>query len=149
MIKQFFAFLLLLASIVAQAPTIEELDSLRVTHRVFLDALAQVESNGKDDAVGDNGKALGRYQVWETYWTDALGKCPDIGGKYKDVVDRDYAERVVMAYFLRYGKKALARSDYEMLSRIHNGGPKGYRVKATLPYWKKVENAMAKIKAKR
>ncbi len=142
MVKHFLAFLLLLASIVAQAPTVEDLDSLRVTHRRFLDALAQVESGGKDDAIGDNGKALGRYQVWETYWTDALGKCPDIGGEYKDVVNRDYAERVVMAYFLRYGKKALARQDYEVLSRVHNGGPAGAKRKATLPYWKKVKKAM-------
>mgnify|MGYP003681423291 CR=1 FL=1 len=28
--------------------------------------------------------------------------------------------------------------DAEKVARIHNGGPKGYRKKATIKYWKKV-----------
>jgi hypothetical protein len=142
--KMIITLLMLVSSLLAQkkGPGIEELDELRVKHAEFLQALATVESGGKDSAVGDDGKAIGRYQVWETYWSDAVAFAPAIGGKYSDCTDKVYAERVLMAYFLRYGKKAMGRQDYEVLSRIHNGGQAGAKRKATLPYWKKVQKAM-------
>jgi len=78
MIRTMLAFLLLAPLAMAQALTVADLDALRVEHRAFLDALAQVESGGKDDAVGDGGKAIGRMQIWEIYWTDAVAQA-DIG----------------------------------------------------------------------
>ena len=30
----------------------------------FVDALIRVESNGRDNAIGDNGKAVGCLQIW-------------------------------------------------------------------------------------
>ena len=33
-----------------------------------LSAIRVVESNNNDDAVGDNGKAIGVYQIWKSYW---------------------------------------------------------------------------------
>ena len=126
-----------------QGPTLAEVDAARETLRPFLDALAVVESNGKDSAVGDNGNALGRYQLWEVYWQDATQHCPDIGGRYKDVTNKVYAERCVVAYLMRYCPKAVSASDYEVMARTHNGGPKGSKRKATLGYWKKVERALA------
>lgn len=126
-----------------QGPTLAEVDAARDALRPFLDALAVVESNGKDSAVGDNGNALGRYQIWEIYWHDAVEYCPELGGRYKDVTSKEYAERVVVAYLMRYGRKFIADNDLQSLARIHNGGPKGYKAKATLKYWKKVERALA------
>jgi len=134
--------LLLAPFAMAQALTVADLDALRVEHRAFLDALAQVESGGDDAAVGDNGKAIGRMQIWEIYWTDAVAHA-DLGGEYADCKGKAYAERVVMAYLHRYGKKALAAKDYEKLARIHNGGPRGHTKSATVKYWRKVEKALA------
>jgi hypothetical protein len=142
MIRTMLAFLLLAPIAMAQALTVADLDALRVEHRAFLDALAQVESGGKDDAVGDGGKAIGRMQVWEIYWTDAVAHA-NIGGEYVHCKGKVYAERVVMAYLHRYGKKALKDKSYEKLARIHNGGPSGHRKRATLKYWRKVEKALA------
>jgi hypothetical protein len=142
MIRTMLALLLLAPLAMAQALTVADLDALRVEHRAFLDALAQVESGGKDDAVGDNGKAIGRMQIWEIYWTDAVAHA-NIGGEYADCKGKAYAERVVMAYLHRYGKKALADKDYEKLARIHNGGPRGHTKTATVKYWRKVEKALA------
>ena len=133
-----FFFLLL------NGPSVSDVDAARDALRPFLNALAVVESNGKDDAIGDGGKALGRYQVWQVYWSDAIEHCPEIGGRYKDVTNKDYAERIVVAYLMRYAPKAVAAADYETLARIHNGGPKGHKSKATLKYWRKVERALAK-----
>ena len=139
MVALILAFLLPLI----QGPTLADIDKARETLRPFLDALATVESNGKDDAIGDNGNALGRYQLWEVYWQDATEHCQEIGGRYKDVTNKVYAERCVVAYLMRYCPKAVSASDYEVMARTHNGGPKGSKRKATLGYWKKVERALA------
>jgi hypothetical protein len=131
-----------------QGPTLAEVDAARANLRPFLDALSVVESNGKDEAVGDNGKALGRYQIWEIYWKDAIAFAPTIEGEYKNVTVRVYAERIVVAYLMRYAPKAVESQDWQTLARVHNGGPRGHKSKATLKYWKKIERALAKNGAK-
>lgn len=140
------ALLLLASSLMAQALTLRELDAARANLRPFLDALAQVESRGKDDAVGDNGKAIGRMQIWQVYWKDALAKCPKIGGTYQDCTSKVYAERIVVAYLLRYAPNAVASKDWQTLARIHNGGPKGATKAATRGYWVKVRKVLASQK---
>jgi len=107
----------------------------------LLDALIQVESNGKDDAVGDNGNAIGCLQIWKVYHTDAVERS-GIGGTYKDCFTRAYSKRIVDAYMTRYAKAAWTdpkKFDAEKCARIHNGGPRGYRKEATKKYWKKVQ----------
>jgi hypothetical protein len=143
MIRTMLVLLLLAPLAMAQALTVADLDALRVEHRVFLDALAQVESNCDDQAVGDGGKAIGRMQIWEIYWTDAVAHAPAIGGEYVHCKGKVYAERVVMAYLHRYGKQALKDKDFAKLARIHNGGPRGHTKSATVKYWRKVEKALA------
>jgi len=109
-----------------------------LTYDDFFYALAQVESNHNDDAVGDGGNAIGRYQVWRVYWIDAT-EFSGIGGKYEDVKDKAYAERIIEAYMQRYARKAWAAKDWETVARIHNGGPRGHKKKATEKYWQKVK----------
>jgi len=118
----------------------KDIDKQRENLRPLLDSLAIVESNSNDKvADGDGGKAIGRYQIWEVYWHDAVEYAPEIGGTYADVRNKDYAERVIVAYFLRYGKVAVTAHDYEKLARIHNGGPRGYKKRATDKYWNRVK----------
>ena len=105
----------------------------------LLDAIRQVESGGDDAAVGDNGKAIGAYQIWYAYWKDAHDFDKTLGGSYKDCYDPEYARRVVIAYMTRYAPK---NASAQHLARIHNGGPKGYIKKATLKYWDKVKKEM-------
>ena len=131
----------MLASIIlalASGPSVQRLDELRSDLRPFLDAIATVESRNNDHAVGDNGRAIGRYQIWQVYWQDAYVYAPTIKGTYQDVKSQEYAERVMVAYFLRYAKSAVIEHDYEKLARIHNGGPNGHKKRATLPYWNRV-----------
>lgn len=130
----------LLLALTMSGPSVQRLDELRTELRPLLTALAIVESGNKDDVPdGDGGKAIGRYQIWSVYWQDATEYAPAIGGAYKAVKDKDYAERVIVAYFLRYGKDAIEARDFEKLARIHNGGPKGYKKRATDKYWAKVK----------
>ena len=144
--RTLLSIFLLSLSLIAQAkgPSLEVLDGHRTALRPFLDAIAKVESNHDDSAIGDAGKAIGRYQIWEAYWSDALVKAPSIGGEYEDCKGKVYAERVLVAYMLRYAAQAVKDKNYETLARIHNGGPKGATKRATLKYWEKVEKALAK-----
>lgn len=110
----------------------------------LLEAIRHVESGGDDRAVGDNGKALGPYQIWKPYFQDACeyGK---VDWKYNrtNAFDRKKSRQVVIWYWMRYAPK---RPTAEILSRIHNGGPKGHLKKATKKYWKKVKKQLSKGK---
>lgn len=116
-----------------------------------LDAMYTVESGRGKTLVGDGGKAIGPYQIWETYWRDAVEFDPSIGGEYKDCMDKAYSEKIVRAYWARYAPKG---ATLEQLARIHNGGcgilKKEHSSKAkdrkawdnTTKYWKKILKEM-------
>ena len=120
--------------------TLTLLLQLTTQQQELVDAIIMVESNGNDDAVGDNGSAIGCLQIWEIYHTDAVERS-GIGGSYKDCYNRAYAIKVFDAYMCRYAREAWTdpkQFDAEKVARIHNGGPRGYRKDATKIYWKKV-----------
>ena len=110
--------------------------------RPLLDAICWVESRGRANAVGDGGRSIGPYQIQRAYWQDAVSHIPAIGGRYEDVRDRRYAEAIILSYWDRYAREALRRGDYEVLARVHNGGPRGHRKAATLAYWYRVRRAL-------
>ena len=124
----------------------------------FLKAISWVESRHNDNAVGDGGKAIGRYQIWEIYWIDAVKSEHWLGARgeqnrYARCKEAAYAAMVVKSYLNRY-----APDEYELvfvlgvrdmramekLARIHNGGPRGHTKKATEPYWAKVKAELLK-----
>lgn len=121
-----FALVFLLAS-QANATTMTE----------FLRAIRTVETggepNGGRDAIGDQGRSIGPYQIGLAYFKDS-----NVKGQWEDVRDPAFAERVMIAYWRRYCPAALASNDFETLARVHNGGPRGAAKNATLPYWRKV-----------
>ena len=149
MLRTMLTFALLLSSMAAQVK-LREVDAARRELRPWLDAIAQVESGGRDDAVGDGGKAIGRMQIWRVYWEDAIEHCRALqDATYEDVTERIYAERILVAYMLRYCPQAVADKDYERMSRVHNGGPRGHRKEATLGYWSRVSRALATLTTKK
>ena len=115
--------------------------------RRILDTLQTVETGGERDpdaAVGDCGKALGAYQIWRIYWVDACEYDPSLRARgYQAVTDREYAERVVIAYLSRYARDW----SIDTIARIHNGGPAGAtkRRKATDGYASKARRAFDEI----
>ena len=149
MLRTMLTLALFLTSLAAQVK-LREVDAARRDLRPWLEAIAQVESGGRDDAVGDAGKAIGRYQIWRVYWQDAIEHCPTLrDARYEDVTERVYAERVLVAYMLRYCAQAVKDKDYQRLSRVHNGGPRGHRKAATLGYWSRVSRALAALTHKK
>lgn len=106
-----------------------------------MQAIEQVESRGNAKAVGDNGRAIGPFQIWRSYWQDAVEHDKNIGGRYDDCFDKEYSKRIVLAYWDRYAPK---NATDEQLARIHNGGPKGNLNRKTLKYWAKVKKELLK-----
>ena len=61
---------------------------------------------------------------------------------YLDCVDKDYSEKIMLAYWNRYcTEKRLGRKPTdEDRARIHNGGPNGYKKSSTVKYWQSVKS---------
>ena len=99
--------------------------------------------NGGIGALGDGGKAFGPYQIWSPYWQDSRVK----GSHAHCLNSKAYSEKVMQGYMFRYAPRELGRlmagkgtmADVEKVSRIHNGGPKGWKRKSTLGYWAKIK----------
>lgn len=109
----------------------------------ILEAIRFVESSGRRNPPdGDNGKAIGQYQIHRVYWFDANEFDQTLGGKYQDCRKRAYAERVIDAYMRRFAKQAWAEGDGQTIARIHNGGPKGHEKASTEGYWQRVKQRL-------
>lgn len=118
-----------------------------MTQDDLLDAIKTVESNGNAEAIGDQGRSIGAYQIMEGYFKDAQQFDKSLKKyKYADVKKDDVARKVIKAYLLRYcNKRRLGREPtFEDMARCHNGGPNGYKKKATIKYWKRVKKEMSK-----
>lgn len=65
----------------------------------FLDAVAMVESSGKTNAIGDNGKALGMFQLHRAAWEDALQIDRTLGDYKTGALNRETSRRAARVYF--------------------------------------------------
>lgn len=111
----------------------------------FLNTLGKIESNNNDKAVGDNGKAIGRYQIWRVCYQDARDFDKSINFPYSALTNKENSDKVVIAYLNRYAR---GKSPVEM-ARIWNGGPSGDKKLATVLYGKKFESIFYGIKPKK
>lgn len=107
---------------------------------VLLDAIEQVESGGQSDKIGDNGNAVGSYQIWPIMVKDVnliLGK-----DKYtlQDRLSRVKSREMCVIYLNHYCK---GKSN-EYMARCWNGGPMGYKKEATKTYWNRIRKEMGK-----
>lgn len=102
----------------------------------FYSILIKVESGGKTNSIGDNGKAIGPAQIHKVYWQDATSFDKSIGGKYEDCFRLDYSKKIVRAYMNRYCKNGT----WEEMARCHNSGW-NWRNKYSLTnsYWRKFQ----------
>lgn len=107
----------------------------------LVSAIHQVETSGRLGPIrGDGGAALGPLQIHRACWVDA--RMPD--GSYEDCANLAYAKRVFARYMERYAtQRRLGRpvTDQDR-ARIWNGGPNGYKKRATLGYWNKVRKEL-------
>jgi hypothetical protein len=108
----------------------------------FFDAIRFVEStDGRYCGDQDGGRSHGPYQISKAYLQDANEY---LGTNYtlRQVIDDEsIAKAVMIGYWNRYLPKN-EEVTYEILARIHNGGPKGHKKESTTPYWEKVKARM-------
>jgi len=97
-------------------------------------ALITVESNGRDNAVGDAGLAIGALQIHRAVVVDA-NRIAGTSYTHDQMTNRVAARRVCEIYLSRYA----AGKTNEEAARIWNGGPTGHRKSATVSYWNKVK----------
>jgi hypothetical protein len=135
-LRGLFAVTLLAFAPIAQAAAPLDLDRL-------IPALVQVESNGNPRAVGDGGKALGALQIWSVVVVD-VNRAKGTRYTHADAFDPAKAEAICRAYLSIYATpRRLGRTPtMEDAARIWNGGPNGWKKKATDSYWHKVARAL-------
>lgn len=103
----------------------------------LISALIIVESSGNDQAIGDNGRALGPLQIHRGVVLD-VNRITGSNYRHSEMTNRAAARAVCQAYLEHYGKgKTL-----EQQARIWNGGPTGDRKQATVAYWRRVQKAI-------
>jgi hypothetical protein len=127
------------------------------THREILDAIRTVETgDAAHPRDGDDGQAIGPYQIWRSYWRDAVSADPSLRwievdgarrvARYEDCRRMAYAEAVVTAYMQRHAPDAWRQGDAETIARVHNGGPAGPRRAASRAYWGRVHDALGAVR---
>lgn len=113
----------------------------------LVDSICQVESGNNANAIGDNGKAVGIAQIHKVCVDDVNRICKlkknGLTFSYSDRKSVSKSKQMMKIYLQFYGDQYLRRTGQiptdQILSRIWNGGPAGYRKTATITYYKKVQ----------
>ena len=113
----------------------------------FLTALAMVESGNDPTAVGDRNlrnKAYGIYQIRQPYLDD-VNRIAGTNFTIEDMVESEVISRwCVVTYIKHYGRQERTGKPLtmEIASRLHNGGPNGYKRKSTDAHWNKMKSKL-------
>jgi len=109
----------------------------------LLDAIEWVESKGDPRAIGDNGNAVGSFQIWKIYVDDVnrILKSHPVNGvylqhPYEHRLSKVLSRSMATTYLKHYG------GTFEEMARKHNGGPQGHKKESTEAYWLKVKARM-------
>lgn len=112
---------------------------------VLLTALRAIESS--------NGAASrNQLQIREVCVRD-VNRIYGTSYSMKDAYDvrrsHEIAELYLEYWTGEYRKKTGLTAGYEQYARIWNGGPDGWKKRATLPYWRKVSRELVRMSAAR
>ena len=88
----------------------------------FKQIIGTIESNNNDFAIGDNHKALGRYQIWLICYRDCTNYDKTITFSYNSLTNKANSDKIMEVYLNKYGRELLIKNDYESLARLWNGG---------------------------
>lgn len=103
----------------------------------LISALMIVESGNNDQAIGDQGRALGPLQIHKAVVLD-VNRITGSNYRWESMTNRAQARAVCQAYLEHYGRGKTT----EQQARIWNGGPTGDRKPVTLAYWRRVQKAI-------
>lgn len=103
-------------------------------HPLF-DAIAHVESGNDPNAYNEAERAAGLYQLRPIYVADVNR----IVGEKRFTLDDRWNQAKSEAMMLIYWRHYCPGASWEVMARIHNGGPKGHKKPQTKQYWRKVQ----------
>jgi len=113
-------------------------NALAAPSQALLDAIRHVESGGRC-VTGDNGNAVGPYQIWKILVDDVNRILKRKAYTYDDRKDEKKSREMAVVYLTHYGKGLTALE----MAAIWNSGPKGAE---KMKYNKNVQKYVEKIK---
>ena len=114
-----------------------------MNYSALISAIMAVESGGRDQAIGDGGRALGPLQIHRAVVVD-VNRFAGTSYRWEGMTNRADARKVCELYLTRYAK---GRSMQDA-ARIWNGGPTGHTKSATKPYWTRIQRNLSPELAK-
>ncbi len=113
----------------------------------LLDALETVESHGNEKAIGDNGTAIGCLQIHECVVDEVNARHHASYDWEAHCFRRGTARQIARLYLSYWGgvyerRHPGRKATDQVLARIWNGGPSGWRRPSTRAYWAKVQKAL-------
>jgi hypothetical protein len=102
----------------------------------LLDAIEYIESKGDPFAIGDDGEAVGAYQLHKIYIDDVNRICKIKKFDYSDRSNKKISRLITKIYLNYYG------GTIEEMARKHNGGPNGHKKESTKKYWYKIKQKL-------
>ena len=113
----------------------------------LVEALIQVESRGKEDCIGDKHliiPSVGVLQI-RPIMVREVNRILKLLGKNQRYKNKDRYSRIKSIKMFNIWKDYHHKNDSdEVIARCWNGGPKGWKRKATLHYWNKVQKELSK-----
>lgn len=100
--------------------------------------------------IGDFGNAYGIYQIHQEYILD-VNSFFHTKYNHEAAFIPDLAKVIVIGYLARWGtqyRKTTKIPTYEVLCRIHNGGPHGWKHTNTDRYWNKCKPILLSLGVK-
>ncbi len=110
----------------------------------FVNAVIFVESSGRDSVVGDNGRAVGCLQIHPIMVREVNRKLKKWNAPYTYTLEDRYSRAKSIEMFNIISEEYHCCEGYtfmeyaEIVARRWNGGGRGERKSATLPYWEKI-----------
>jgi hypothetical protein len=108
--------------------------------------LCQVESGNDPKAIGDHGLAVGILQIHSCVISDVNDSMENHYYTMSDRFNARISRTICLKYLTIYGNKYKVKTGkeptLEVLARIWNGGPDGWKKDNTNNYWLKVKKLM-------
>lgn len=105
---------------------------------LLLSVIAEIETGGKPRVIGDQGAAYGLYQIHKEVVED-VNRVFHQHYTHEDCFNPSIAKRIATMYLQYWGaiyqQKTHQPVTYEVLARIWNGGPQGWKHESTANYW--------------
>ena len=101
------------------------------TYEDLLNAIEWVESRGDANAIGDDGRAVGAYQLTKIY-VDDINRLANIHNmdtpfNYELRFNKEASRLMAIIYMTYYVNRIDGPITDEYMARIHNAGPDGWR----------------------